>query len=71
MTNEKVNVDAITPNDAAQAIYLDWINNFLKIGRFAEHYQLTEDAAEELIAWGSLVHEQRTGRDVFQESNKA
>ena len=60
MTNEQVNVDAIKPNDAAQAMYLEWVNNFLTITRFAEHYQLTEDAAEQLIAWGSLVHEQRT-----------
>jgi hypothetical protein len=56
---EQVNVDAIKPNDAAQALYLDWVNNFLTVTKFAEHYQLTEDAAEELIAWGALVHEQR------------
>lgn len=69
--NKPVDVDAIKPNDAAQALYLEWVNNYLTIAKFAEHYQLTEDAAEQLIAWGSFVHEQRTGRDVFEESRRA
>ena len=30
-------------------MYLDWINNFLTIDCFAEHYNLTTEQAKELI----------------------
>ena len=32
-----------------QALYLDWVNNFLSIGCFAEYYGMTEEAALKLI----------------------
>ena len=32
-----------------KAVYLDWINNFLTIGGFADHYGLTDRQAEILI----------------------
>jgi hypothetical protein len=31
------------------AVYLDWKNNFLTIGGFADHYGLFDDEANELI----------------------
>jgi len=30
-------------------LYLDWVNNFLTVGRFAEYYEMSEDHARELI----------------------
>lgn len=55
-----VDVDAIRPNDALQAIYLDWWINFLTVERFASYYGLTPGAAAELIEQGRLVHKIRT-----------
>ena len=31
------------------AVYLDWKNNFLSVGGFADHYVLYDDEANELI----------------------
>lgn len=31
------------------ALYLDWKNNFLTVGAFADHYGLYDDEANELI----------------------
>ena len=31
------------------ALYLEWRNNFLTIGAFADHYGLYDDEANELI----------------------
>lgn len=30
-------------------MYLDWVNNFLTVACFADHYGMTEQAARELI----------------------
>ena len=59
---EKVNVDAIKPADALQAIYLDWWNNYLTVAVFAEHYGISESAGRELIETARRVHENRTER---------
>ena len=32
-----------------EEIYLDWINNFLSIQCFADHYGIGEDEAKQLI----------------------
>ena len=40
-------------------LYLDWINNFLTIERFAEYYGLDEDDAKELLVLSKKCHEQR------------
>ena len=32
--------------------YLDYVNNFLTIERFAEHYEITEDQAKIIIKLG-------------------
>ena len=59
---EPVNVDAISSGDALQAIYLDWVNNFISLSRFAEHYGLSDGAAYQLIESAKRVHEDRTER---------
>ena len=55
-----VDVDAIKPGDALQAIYLDWWDNFLSVERFAEYYGLSGQAAQELIQVARRVHNDRT-----------
>lgn len=30
-------------------MYLDWVNNFLTVARFAEYYGMTEEQAHDLI----------------------
>lgn len=32
-----------------QALYLDWVNNFLSVACFAEYYGMSEEAALKLI----------------------
>jgi hypothetical protein len=41
--------NASTLHDTLEAVYLDWVNNFLSIERFAEHYGITEQQAHLLI----------------------
>ena len=38
-----------------QAVYLDWVNNYLTVEKFAEHNGLTEDQANALISLAGLV----------------
>lgn len=33
-----------------QIMYLDWVNNFLTVDRFADHYGISREEAEQLIA---------------------
>lgn len=40
-------------------VYLDWVNNFLTIERFAEYYGLDEDDAKQLLVIAKKSHEQR------------
>lgn len=47
----------IETEEEKQAIYLEWVNNFLTVERFAEYYSLTIDEAEELIKTGREAHE--------------
>ena len=35
-----------------QKMYLDWVNNFLTVSAFAEHYEITKEEAIEIIEWG-------------------
>lgn len=41
-----------------QAAYLDWVNNYLSLPRFAEDYDLTLSQARQLIDLGRMVHEE-------------
>ena len=59
---KQVEVDAINPGDALQAIYLDWFNNFLSVPVFAEYYNISESAAVELISVARTIHESRARR---------
>jgi hypothetical protein len=45
--------------DTLADLYLDWVNNFLTIGRFSEYYGLDEDDAKELLKLAKKCHEQR------------
>lgn len=39
-----------------QEIYLDWVNNFLTISKYAEHHGLYEEEALALIALAKSAH---------------
>ena len=36
-------------------VYLDWVNNFITVKRFAEYYNMSEEHAEEIIHAGRLT----------------
>ena len=44
-------------------MFLDWKNNFLTVGRFAEYYSLTIDKANEVINKGRELNEKRATED--------
>ncbi len=46
--------------DTLQAIYLDWVNNYLTVSVFAAHNELTEEEATRLIELGRKIHERLT-----------
>jgi len=43
--------------DQLQDAYLDWVNNFLTIPAFAEHYGLDYYEAVQIIKAGEAIHE--------------
>ena len=45
--------------DTLADLYLDWVNNFLTIGRFSEYYGLDEEDSRELLKLAKKCHEQR------------
>lgn len=45
--------------DRIQELYLDYVNNFLTVERFAEYYNLSERKAFKVIELGRQVHERR------------
>jgi hypothetical protein len=45
--------------DTLADLYLDWVNNFLTIGRFSEYYGLDEEDAKDLLKLAKKCHEQR------------
>ena len=47
----------LTVKENLQAIFLDWINNFISRERFAEYYGLTIEQANTLIELGREIHE--------------
>jgi hypothetical protein len=40
-------------------LYLDWVNNFLTVERFAEYYELSLERAHRVINLGRTLHEKR------------
>jgi Pyruvate/2-oxoacid:ferredoxin oxidoreductase gamma subunit len=47
----------LTLKETIQESYLDYINNYLTLGTYAEHKGLTYDEAEDLIRMGRKLHE--------------
>lgn len=43
-------------------LYLEWVNNYLTVEKFAEHYQVTEKDAVNLLSYGRRYHEERVER---------
>lgn len=41
--------------DQFSKMYLDWLNNYLTIERFAEDYDITVKAAKEIIELGRAI----------------
>lgn len=41
--------------DKFAAMYLDWINNFLTIGAFADHYNISDETAARIIDLGRQI----------------
>jgi len=67
ITDNLIPAEDIRPVEALQVIYLDWVNNFLTVDRFAEHYGMTPDAASELIDSGRRAHETMVQRKHWLE----
>ena len=42
--------------EAFKAAYLDWVNNFATVARFAEYHGISEDAAIDVIHYGRVYH---------------
>ena len=41
--------------DKFTEMYLDWINNFLTVERFAEYYEISLEQAQEIIDMGRKI----------------
>jgi len=50
-------------NDAIIEIYLDWVNNFLSLDKFAEHYGIDEIDANYLIEIGRKLNEEEATKN--------
>ena len=50
-------------NDAIIEIYLDWVNNFLSIDKFAQHYEIDEIDAHYLIEVGRKLNEEEATKN--------
>jgi len=44
-------------------MYLDWVNNFLTIERFAEYYGIREQTAEYIIRAGRIANHKTEGKN--------
>lgn len=43
--------------ESLQSAYLDWVNNYLSIEKYAEHNRVTTDCALKIIEAGRHAHE--------------
>lgn len=50
-------------NDAIIEIYLDWVNNFLSLDKFAQHYGLDEIDANYIIDLGRKLNEEEATKN--------
>jgi hypothetical protein len=46
-----------------QTVYLDYLNNFITVAGFAEHYGLTTEQAEQVLDLGRTIHNERTNNE--------
>lgn len=46
----------MTNRQKIEDLYIDWVNNFLTVPRFAEYYGLTEEQAHRVISTGRLIY---------------
>lgn len=42
-----------------EKMYLDYFNNFLTVGRFAEHYNISVKEANEIINLGRIINQNK------------
>ena len=42
--------------DKTVEMYLDYVNNFLSVSRFAEYYNISEDEANQVIKIGRMLN---------------
>lgn len=52
-----------------QEIYLEFVNDFLTVARFAEYHGLTEDEAAALIVLSKQVHERLVANSLSDTHN--
>lgn len=54
------NVEIIVYGTRSEIVnmYLDYVNNFISVAGFADHYEITEEKANEIIKRGRVYHEE-------------
>ena len=46
-------------NEFLRALYLDWVNNFLTVSRFCEHYEIGDiNVGRAAVNLGRILHEE-------------
>ncbi len=52
----KAEYNSMIDPDMIQSMYLDYVNNFLSVQRFAEYYDITVEDANEVINRGRMIN---------------
>lgn len=59
--------DSIEISDTkAEEMYLEWVNNFLTIDRFCEHYDLTKREAQTILNFGYAIHLRKHNQKILR-----
>jgi|TARA_R110001599_G_C11728001_1_gene606373 radical SAM superfamily enzyme len=58
-TNKEVNYNRIVNTNSDYVYFLDYVNNFITVKRFAEYYEFTLEQANNVIDNGKRQHELR------------
>lgn len=58
--------DTYDYKDKYEELYLDYVNNFLTVGAFADHYDLSEMSALYVIEWGRKEHNDKCFDAIIQ-----
>ena len=53
-------VDTDKLSDVLQYFYLDYLNNFLTIEKFADHHGIHKNVAAFIVIEGKAIHQERT-----------